>query len=166
MQQADDSKCKSQRSQFNGSPLTLCSSREAPSRLVFGEDERVAKWCQERMPDFIGWSGYYIAVGRERNGLLDGGIVFTNYTKCNMNLAIVLEAPLTRPFLRAIFYYPFLQMKVQRVTALVDAKNIKSRRLCEHAGFENEGCLREGAVDDDVIVYGMTRKMCRFIPCV
>jgi RimJ/RimL family protein N-acetyltransferase len=137
----------------------------APSKLVFGEDERVAKWCQERLPNFSGWQGgYYVAIGREKDSVLNGGIVFTDCTRCNMTLSIVLEAPFTRPFLRAIFYYPFLQMKVRRVTALVNSKNLKSRRLCEHTGFVQEGVLRDGAVDDDVIIFGMTRNECRYLP--
>lgn len=163
MPQAVDFKCRSQRSRFNGSRLITCSSLVVQSKLVFGEDERVAKWCQDRMPDFIGWSGYYVTIGREKYGQLNGGIVFTDYTRCNMTMAIVLEAPLNRPLLRAAFYYPFLQMKVRRVTALVDVSNSDSRRLCEHAGFKQEGILRDGAIDGDVIVYGMTRQECRFI---
>lgn len=164
MPPAEEFKCKSQKLACNGYQPTSCSNRAALSRLVFGQDERVARWCQERMPDFIGWSGHYVTVGRERNSELDGGIVFTDYTRTNLTMAIVLEAPLTRPLLRAAFYYPFLQMKVRRVTALVDAKNLKSRTLCEKAGFRQEGVLRDGGVTDDVIVFGMTRAECRWVP--
>jgi RimJ/RimL family protein N-acetyltransferase len=117
---------------------------------------------RDRLPNFLGWNGHYIAIGYER-GSLCGGVVFTQYAHPNIVIACVLEAPLTRRFLRGIFYYPFHQLGVRRVTALVDAKNLKSRRLVEHAGFVQEGIMREAAPDDDVVVYGMTRSECRWL---
>lgn len=123
----------------------------------------MAEWCQERLPDFLGWNGAYVAIGYERGGELVGGIVFTGYCQTNIVMACVLEAPLTRRFLRGIFFYPFLQLKVPRVTALIDASNMKSRRLVEHTGFRQEGRMREAAKDGDVIIYGMLRSECRWL---
>lgn len=116
------------------------------------------------MPDYIGWSGPYQAIGYEVAGELKGGVVFTQYTVTNITLTTVLEAPLTRRFLRAVFYYPFLQLQVRRVTALINSRNRASRKLVEKAGFVKEGRLRDAAVDDDVIVYGMLKRECRWIP--
>lgn len=116
------------------------------------------------MPDYVGWSGPYQAIGYEVEGELKGGVVFTQYTVTNITLTTVLEAPLTRRFLRAVFYYPFLQLQVRRVTALINAGNLPSRKLVEKAGFKREGCLRDAAVDDDVMVYGMLKRECRWIP--
>lgn len=133
------------------------------SRLLFGEDQRVADWVQTRLPDFQGWNGAYVAIGYVRKGILAGGVVFSMYSGANICIACALDAPLTRRFMRAIFYYPFLQLKCRRVTALVNAQNLSSRELVEHAGFKEEGCMREATPDDDVIVYGMTRAECRWI---
>lgn len=138
--------------------------REGLSRLIFDESERVAKWCQKRLPDYIGWSGPYVAIGYERHGELVGGVVFTQYTVTNITITSVLEAPLTRKFMRAIYFYPFLQLKVRRVTALVDKLNAVSRELLEHDGYVEEGCLREAAPNgDDVMVYGLLKKDCRWL---
>lgn len=142
---------------------TFSSSLLAPSRLIFNESPRVATWVQQKLPNFLGWFGAYEAIGYERNGLLCGGVVFSGYSGTNMILAVALDAPLTRAFLRGIFFYPFLQMNCRRITALIDASNTKSRRLVEHAGFRQEGVLRDGAPTEDVILYGMTRDECRFI---
>lgn len=116
------------------------------------------------MPDYIGWSGPYVAIGYERQGELVGGVVFTQYTVTNITITTVLDAPLSRKFLRAIYYYPFLQLKVKRITALIDKRNTASRELVEHDGYVKEGCLREASPNgDDVIVYGLLRKDCRWI---
>ena len=164
MSQADGFPSRSPTSRSNGRRPITCLPKEGRSRLIFNESERVATWCQERLPDFIGWNGYYQAIGYERDGELKGGVVFSGYSLTNLTLATVLEAPLTRMFLRAVFFFPFLQLKVRRVTALIDSRNHVSRKLAEKAGFVQEGCLREAASADDVIVYGLLRRECRWIP--
>lgn len=134
------------------------------SRLVYGEDERVAKWCQERLPNFIGWNGYYTAIGYERRGELKAGVVYTNYSRANVVTSIVLEIPISRRFLFAVLYYPFMQLNTRRITAMVDARNEKSLRFCKHVGFSWEGLLREGAIDGgDVVVMGMLKRECRWL---
>lgn len=135
----------------------------APSRLLFGEDARVAQWCAQRIPQHLGWGGQYVAVGYERRGALQGGVIFTDYCHPNIRICAVLEAPLTRRFLRAIYFYPFRQLNVTRITALIDARNVKSRALVEHDGFVPEGCMRKAALDDDVMIYGLLRSECRWL---
>jgi len=127
------------------------------SRLLFNEDERIARWVQERMPNFLGWNVHYRAMGYELRGILAGGVVYTQHSCANIVVATVLEAPLTRRFLRSIFHFPFVQLRCRRMTALVDTKNFKSRRLVEHIGFRLEGRMREAAPDDDVLVYGLLK---------
>jgi hypothetical protein len=131
---------------------------------MFNEDERVANWVKERMPDFLGWNGHYRAVGYERRGILSGGVVYTQYSGANIVVATVLEAPLTRGFLRSIFFYPFVQLRCRRMTALVNARNLKSRKLVEHVGFQLEGCMRDAAPNDDVMIYGLLKRNCGFLP--
>jgi len=142
---------------------TTCSNQAVRSRLVFGEDTRVAQFVRERLPNFIGWNGYYVAIGYEIAGQLRGGITFTQYAHPNIVIACALEAPLTRRFLRGIFYYPFRQLGVRRVTALIDSRNSASRRLVEHAGFVQEGVMRHAAPNDDVVIYGLLKEDCRWL---
>ena len=116
------------------------------------------------MPNFIGWNGYYQAIGYERNGVLAGGVVYTNASPTNVMLSTVLEAPLTRRFLYAIFHYPFVQLRVRRVTALVEDWNERSIALIKHVGFVEEGRMRQAARDGgDVILFGLLRGDCRFL---
>src|SRR5215510_3225332 len=134
-----ESVCKSRTSSDNGTRPITCASPAARSRLVFGEDERVANWVRERLPHFLGWNGHYVAIGYERLGKIAGGVVFTQFSGLNIVLACALEAPLTRMFLRALFFYPFLQLGCARMTLLIDEDNAKSIRLVEHVGFQLEG---------------------------
>lgn len=71
---------------------------------------------------------------------------------------------LSRTALAVFFSYPFQELGLRRVTALVAKKNKKSRKLCEDLGFSQEGRLRQAAVNgDDLIVYGLLRKDCRWL---
>ena len=121
------------------------------------------------MPNFVGWNGYYQAIGRERDGELVGAVVYTNASPRNVITSIVLQEPMTRRFLHAVFWYPFEQLKVARLTATVEEWNTKSLLFCKHVGFRVEGRLREAASDGgDVILMGLLRRHCRWlkIPCV
>lgn len=92
-----------------------------------------------------------------------GGVVFTQHSHPNIVMACVLEAPLTRMFLRAMFLYPFLQLKCERITLLIDDNNLKSLRLVEHVGFEREGCMRRARPGGDVFVYGLLKENCKWV---
>lgn len=62
---------------------------------------------------------------------------------------------MTREFLDAIFLYPFKQLKLQRMTALVPAGREDLIRFYSLFGFREEGRLREALPDDDIILMGL-----------
>lgn len=119
---------------------------------------------RERIPNFIGWNGYYQAIGLEKGGEIKGGVVYTNASPRNIMTTIALDAPMTKRFLRSVFWYPFEQLKVHRLTALVEHWNTKSLLFCEKLGFRVEGRLHEAASDGgDIIILWMPRRECRFL---
>lgn len=96
-------------------------------------------------------------------GALKGGVVYTNYTPANVFASIVLEAPLTKQFLYAMFYCPFEQWKVRHISSAIEASNERSINLCTRMGFRLEGRLRESAINgEDVIMMGMLKSECRW----
>lgn len=124
----------------------------------------MAAWVQERIPNFIGWNGYYQAIGMEQGGELKGGVVYTSASPRNIMTTIALDAPMTKRFLYSVFWYPFEQLKVHRLTALVEHWNKKSLLFCKKVGFRVEGRLHEAASDGgDIIVLWMPRRECRFL---
>lgn len=123
----------------------------------------MGNWCRERLPNFLGWGGQYLAIGYERSTGLAGGVVFTQHSHPNIVMAAVLEAPLTRRFLRALFFYPFLQLNCERITVLIDDDNSKSIRLVEHVGWQREGRMRRARPGGDVLIYGLLRSECAWL---
>ena len=107
------------------------------------------------------------AIGLEGDNGLQAVTVFDGFSQCDCNIHVASDGSgrwMTREFLFHSFAYPFIQLGLRRVTGLVPAKNEAALRLDLHLGFEHEGRCRNALPDDDIIVLGMLRENCRFIP--
>ena len=108
-----------------------------------------------------------VAVGYESDGSLRCVVLYDGFSVADCNIHIASDGTghwLTRGFLRAAFAHPFIQWNLRRVTGLVPAKNSDALRFDQHLGFVREGYIRHALPDDDIIVMGMLREDCRFIP--
>lgn len=127
--------------------------------MVFGEDQRVAEWAASRSINGNVWDGKYVGIGLEESGELIAALGFTEFLSGGSVrghiAAVEGKTWLTRPFLRMIFLYPFMQLKVQRVNALIPAKNLAVKRFIEHLGFTLESTMVRALANDDVLVYRM-----------
>jgi RimJ/RimL family protein N-acetyltransferase len=136
----------------------------ARSRLIFGEDASVAKWCESRIAHFSGWGTAPKTIGYEIDGELKGGVVYTNFSGANVFATIALEAPLTRRFLFTIFWCPFVQFGVRHISCAIEESNRASIKLCAHLGFRLRGRLPESAINgEDVIIMGMLKRDCKWL---
>jgi RimJ/RimL family protein N-acetyltransferase len=129
--------------------------------LVYGEE--VANWVWARVSAKP--TTEYAAIGLKGKDIV-AGVVYTRYhpgISIEMTVAAESATWAVPGYLRALFAYPFLQLDCQRATAIVAAKNIKSRKLCERVGFVQEGLCRYGFKDDDAVIYGMYKNTCRWV---
>lgn len=134
--------------------------------IVWDKREVVGDWVRQRIKYVNSWGEWYQAIGFARNGELVGGVVYNLYSGHDIAIHVASDGTrrwVNRENLRATFGYPFCQLKVNRLTGYVPAKNADARRFDEHLGFIYEGTLREALPDDDIAVYGMLRRECRFI---
>lgn len=75
-----------------------------------------------------------------------------------------MTAPITKKFLFAIFWCPFVQFGVRHIACAIEASNAPSVNLCTRMGFREEGRMREAAVNgEDVIMMGMLKRECRWL---
>lgn len=135
------------------------------SRLVYGEDARVAEWIRQRAPHTQnGWS-QYTTIGLECGGELIAGVIYTDYRGHSIQAGMASTTPrwATRTMLQAMFAYPFEQLKVKRITAYTGRSMTSVQRFLERLGFQFEGLVRQGFEDDDCVIYGMLRSECRWI---
>lgn len=91
-------------------------------------------------------------------------ILYGDYTRDDIRMHIASSSPrwCQRGILRALFDFPFGQLRVGRVTAIIQKSNRKARRFVERIGFRLEGVHpRDGG--PTLCSYGMTRASCRWL---
>lgn len=101
----------------------------------------------------------FTAIGWARDGKLAGEAVFNNYTGSNID--IHLRAKFTRQKISDVYKYVFVQLKCNRLTAMIPVTNEKMSHLTRRLGFEYECTLRDyqGTPDEpiDVEVYRLSK---------
>lgn len=98
-------------------------------------------------------------------GNLVAGVAYANWNGVNIEAHIASDGSkrwLTREYLWTIFDYPFRQLKVKRITLCIGEGNKDSRRFAEHLGFERETTLVAAHPTGDLLIYRMTKDMCRW----
>jgi len=69
----------------------------------------------------------------------------------------------TRATLASMFYVPFVHYGLRRVTGRVAASNRRAMMLNLRLGFVIEGREREALDGEDVLIFGMLARECRWI---
>lgn len=132
--------------------------------LVYNDDSLIT-WAAEKIgfdprPDVV-------PIGWRENGEIRAVTLYDGFSKCDCNIHIASDGKphwFRRQFLIASFMHPFVQWDLQRITGLVPAKNTRALKFDLHLGFKQEGVIRRALQDDDIIILGMLRSECRFIP--
>lgn len=132
-------------------------------RIIVGQDDRVGSWVLERTGGQ--WKGESVTIGLEEDGKLVAGALYEDFNGANINIALAGEGRnwLNREFLWFTCYYPFEQLKVRRVTALVASSNETSINFCQHIGFVREATLEQAHPSGDLIVFRMFREDCKWL---
>lgn len=136
------------------------------TRLIYGEEDRLLPWAAEKN-GVTGFRRDAYAIGLERDGELCAVVVFDDFSDgdCAMHIASDgMRRWMNKELLLAAFAYPFVQLGLRRVTGKVAAKNHAALAFDEHLGFVREGLCRAAFPDDDMVVLGLLRSACRFIP--
>lgn len=132
--------------------------------LVLGRDAEVAEWVSARIPHVDSFKDM-AAIGVERRGQLIGGVVFHEYrgNDIQMSCAATDKSWLSEGVLRALFAYPFITLKCDRVSAFTPKGSTHTRQFLIRLGFIEEGNMRRGFQHDDCIIYGMLEEECKWI---
>jgi len=136
-------------------------------QVTYGEEYRFLPWAASR----IGINKFKddaksIALIKDEEIL--AVTVFDSFSDADCSIHIASNGSkrfLTREFLVKCFAYPFIQCRFNRITGLVPENNFAALKFDLHLGFKQEGLVREAMPDkQNIIVLGMLRRECRFIP--
>lgn len=134
-------------------------------RVLVGHDEVFGPWLMDKVQG--SWlPGRGSTIGLWEDGT--GPVAACLYESCNGasvlgHLAGIGGKWMTREFLWFCFYYPFEQLKVNKILGLVESDNWEARQLDEHLGFHLEATLENAAPKGDLLIYSMTREQCRWL---
>ena len=107
------------------------------------------------------------AIGLLRDDELVAGVLYEDFTgeggSITGTIAVVPGAVMGKEFTRAIFAYPFKQLGVGKIIALVSNINWKSVRLVNHMGFIETAVVQGYYPDADLIVFEMSATDCRWL---
>lgn len=135
-------------------------------RILLGADDDVGAWVCARTPNPQAWvSGGGHAIGWTCGNKLVAGVTYSLFNGQNVWMSIASEDYrwLNRANLWAIFHYPFKQLKVKRISALIDASNKRSQRFVERLGLSREATLVDSAPDGDQFVYRLFASECKWL---
>lgn len=139
------------------------------SQILLGQDEFVGNWVAERVRDIKSLDDMrpFVAIGVVKNNKLQMGVIYNNYTQDDIMLSIASDDPSwarNRDVIRAIFAYPFNDIKVNRVSLICAKPNKRARKLAKGLGFKEEGCVRKMMNrETDGVIYGMLAEECRWL---
>jgi RimJ/RimL family protein N-acetyltransferase len=140
----------------------------ASYHLLYDADDDVGAWIFARTRGT--WiKGQGVAIGITCAESLVAGAAFTMYNGANVWAAIAADPShqghwATRRILRALFDYPFRQLKCKRMSSLLYASNDVAIKFNERLGFTREATLEDAAPEGDMFLYRLTREDCRWIP--
>lgn len=134
--------------------------------LVYGEDEKVARWVGERLARDAEAFVPCKAIGISKNGKLIAGVVYNNYVGhlIEMTIASIDKRWCSGHNLRALFSYPFIQLNLKRVQALCSANDEGVQMFLKRLGFIHEGTHACAYHDgSDALSFGMLKNQCKWL---
>lgn len=139
------------------------NGRRGDPLIVVGP--KVVSWVAKQTNEF-GNFGTDAGIGWAKDGSLVAGVAYAEWNGPNVVCHIASDRSrrwLTRPYLWAMFDYPFNQLACNRITVCVGEGNEASRRFVTHLGFEHEATLRSAHPTGDLLVFRMFKESCRWI---
>lgn len=134
--------------------------------VVYSPTEEMLTWATAR--GGIKFRDDAAVIGVRSDEGLHGVVVFDSFTTTGCWVSVVSDRGrkwITRELIIKVFAYPFIQLGYPRLNSFVSVNNADAIRFNEHFGFQREGVLREaGEKGEDLIVYGMLRRECRWLP--
>lgn len=126
--------------------------------LVFAHDQELARWAGDRVGivDF----GPCVAIGIAHAGEIVAAAIYNQYAHPNIHITFATSSPrwASPGAVKAIFRYPFVQLKCKRITALTGFRNDSAKSFLRRLGFREEGFHPDVFVDDDAVSFGLLAK--------
>jgi RimJ/RimL family protein N-acetyltransferase len=109
--------------------------------------------------------GLDVCIGREKDGELLGGVVYTGHTgaSCQMHQWGSTPKWINIDMLWVAFHYPFMQLDYRCILGLVRAKNEATIRENLKHGFKEVARVKYVYPGDDLVLMQLLKEDCRWL---
>lgn len=97
---------------------------------------------------------------------IEAVVVYTRFSTHNCEMSIATNGGktwATRRFLKACYQYAFDQMKLARISVVIEEDNEPSLNLCRKLGHVEEGRLKSWFGAKDGVLMRMTKTECKWL---
>ena len=131
--------------------------------IITDRQDELRHWMAEKNAHrYIEDYGTYIGLARDNHIIACTG--YDAYLGYSIQGHIGIDGRITKEWLWFIFYYPFIQLGVNKIISPIFSSNIKALRLCSHMGFIEEARIKQSApCGGDIILMTIVKDNCRFI---
>lgn len=127
--------------------------------ILTGADEYVARWVTQRLGITF---EKFSALGVMLDKKIVAGVVYHNYIPDYKNIEVSMAADTpkwaTKDHLHTLLDYPFSQLGCNRITTLTSVSNKRALKFNFGIGFKQEGLIRKGLGNEDMIVCGLLKE--------
>jgi hypothetical protein len=122
------------------------------------------EWLQKRS-DIVPSPEFKAIEAVDSLGRIHGMVGFDGWTENSVVLTIALENPASlRSLIHPASNYVFVQANRGIALAMIRGGNLRSQRLCKHAGLKEVYRVRDGIrVGEDIVIMELRREDCRWI---
>lgn len=134
-------------------------------RVITGRNDLFGPWLAERIgSDWLPGRGHVIGLWDDNAGPI-AACLYESYNGASVlgHLAGLGKKWMNREFLWYCFYYPFAELRVNKILGLVESTNLEAQKLDEHLGFTLEATLKDAAPNGDLLIYSMTKDQCKWL---
>lgn len=124
----------------------------------------------------LGWLGARIGIHHftpgaraietvDKSGRVVGMIGYDGFTQNSAQIHIALDTPLAwRALSKPAFWYPFHELGLGLLLAMVSSANTRSLELTEHVGFRPTYRIEDGILPGThIVLFEMRREDCRWL---
>jgi hypothetical protein len=123
------------------------------------------EWASRRIGG-VNWPGDSQCLAIMGEDFVRAVVVYNLFMECSCCAHIATNGQrnwATRGMLFGIFSFPFLQLKLRRITLPIAERNVEAQILALKLGFKFEGRLLNATEDDNEVLLGMLREDCIWI---
>ncbi len=124
------------------------------------QNSQIVAWVRGQIEHETDFGNRAQSIAVVRNGKIIAAVVYYNYRGVDCEVAFAASHPswATKETIGVFLLLPFNQFGCKRITAIVQTKNKRVRKLLVGICFIHEGTLRDAFYPHNAQIYGLTAK--------